>query len=96
MNWDGERIRVLRLRLGFSPSDLARRLQCECTDIRSWEIGLVHPPDFQLHQLDLLSLQAEICADEVAANPLAEQILDKDKTGQVDLAHVKARFSGNN
>jgi ribosome-binding protein aMBF1 (putative translation factor) len=96
MNWDSEKIRDLRLRLGFSPSDLARRLQCECSDVRSWEVGIAEPMDFQLQQLDLLQKQAEECAQEMAHHPLAESLLDTDELGQIDLHQVKTRFSRNN
>lgn len=96
MDWDSERIRDLRLRLGFSTSDLARRLSCDCTAVRTWEIGDGIPSQETSQVLDLLSKQADAFADELANDPLAENILAADDLGQIDLASVKSRFSGNN
>lgn len=95
MTWDAEKIRDLRLRLGFSTADLARRLQTECRSIRVWEAGEELPQSFQLQLLDILSNQAEVCAEETAAGALAEHQAD-DQLGQIDLTSVKRRFSENN
>ena len=94
--WDAEKIRDLRLRLGFSTSDLARRLHCECSEVKSWETGIQLPSLFQLQQLSLLEKQAEVCAEETSNGPLAEKCLASDELGQIDLASVKHRFSENN
>lgn len=96
MEWNSEKIKELRLRLGFSTSDMARRLRCECVDVRTWEIGEADPSQDVVQILDLLSKQAEACADELANNPLAENLLDADELGQIDFESVKSRFSQNN
>jgi transcriptional regulator with XRE-family HTH domain len=96
MVWDSEKIKDLRLRLGYSTSDLARHLNCESVDIRTWEIGTAEPNDEVLQKLELLLRQADFCADELACNPLADNLLDADDLGQIDLASVKSRFSENN
>lgn len=96
MTWDSDKIRDLRLRLGFSTADMARRLQTDSLEIRSWEIGIKIPAEFQLSQLDLLQKQAEASADEMAFNVLAEQFQDGDELDQIDLTSVKRRFSQNN
>lgn len=96
MNWDAEKIKELRLRLGFSTSDMARHLHCECTSIRDWELGNIYPEAEIVQILDLLSKQAEALADEMSSMPLAENILDSDELGQIDFQLVKSRFSENN
>jgi transcriptional regulator with XRE-family HTH domain len=96
MEWNAEKIRELRLRLGFSTSDMARRLHTECAAVKTWESGEVLPLPEQLQLLDLLSYHAEECADEVVTCALAEQFLASDELGQIDLNSVKRRFSGNN
>jgi len=96
MTWNSETIRELRLRLGFCASDLARRLQCECSEVSGWEQGVSLPCGFQLHQLELLQKQAEAVADELAETPLAEQILEDDHLGQIPRDEVRTRFSENN
>jgi DNA-binding transcriptional regulator YiaG len=37
--WNPEHIVTLRRRLGWSKSDLARRLHCETTEVEAWEEG---------------------------------------------------------
>ena len=96
MTWNAEKIRDLRLRLGFSPSDLARRLHIECAAIKTWEAGEILPLPEQVQILDLLSHQAEECAEEVISCALAEQLLASDELGQIDLNSVKDRFPENN
>jgi transcriptional regulator with XRE-family HTH domain len=96
MEWNAEKIRELRLRLGFSTSDLARRLHTESAAVKDWEAGEILPPPEQLQILDLLSHHAEECAEEVVTCALAEQCLESDELGQIDLNSVKHRFSENN
>jgi transcriptional regulator with XRE-family HTH domain len=96
MNWNSETIRELRLRLGFCASDLARRLQCESTEVYGWEQGYSSPIGFQLQQLDLLQKQAEAMSAEVSATPLADHLLEADDLGQIHVDEVRTRFSENN
>ena len=88
----------MRLRLGWSTSDLARRLQLESTSIYSWESGKVLPTDGQLQMLGLLDKQAEACADEVTQTALADSVLDHEEIGsleQINLQVVKRKFTDN-
>lgn len=96
MNWNSESIKLLRLRLGFCASDLARRLHCESSEVYGWEHGFSSPMGYQLQQLDLLQKQAEAVAEEVSANPLADHLLETDDLGQIHVDEVRTRFSENN
>lgn len=98
MSWNPEKIRELRLRLGWSPSDLARRLHCESASISSWESGKVLPNDGQLQLLELLDRQADAYADEVSQTALADSVLDHAEVGsieQINLQVVKRKFTEN-
>lgn len=96
MIWDKDKIKDLRLRLGFSSSDLARRLHCDSQSVKVWENGDDQPGSQHTQILDLLLKEADLCADEMAHNPLAEEFLATDNLGQIDRTSVKRRFSQNN
>ncbi len=81
--WNKETIRVLRRRLGWSQSDLARRLHCEPHFIENIESGTCHPTDEYCQILELISHQAEECCDQVQNIARAEKILDQDSLGQI-------------
>ncbi|MGZ5278900.1 MAG: helix-turn-helix domain-containing protein [Pseudobdellovibrionaceae bacterium] len=92
MVWDREKIRDLRLRMGWSQSDLARRLQVEANKITEIEMGLQEPQQDQLSGLDLLLKQAEASADGMACDSLAEIVFDEDEVLQVDTSSIRRKF----
>lgn len=96
MVWNGEKIRELRRRLGWSPSDLARRLQVESQIVINWEMGQSTPVDEMSQNLELIAHQAEAQAEEMQQTPLAEILLDESRTDQITLDVVKRRFTENN
>lgn len=81
--WNKETVRVLRRRLGWSQSDLARRLQCPSHFIEEIESGQTLPNDNYCQILELISHQAEECCDQVQNTARAEKILDQDTLGQI-------------
>lgn len=81
--WNKETVRVLRRRLGWSQSDLARRLHCEPHFIEDIESGASRPTDEYCQILELISHQAEECCDQVQNTARAEKILDQDSLGQI-------------
>jgi ribosome-binding protein aMBF1 (putative translation factor) len=95
MVWDSDKIKSLRLRLGWSSADLARRLSCESVIVTSWEQGVVAPNENQEEELNLLLKQADSSADEVSSQVLAEIFLEETNEGQCDLHKAKARFVEN-
>lgn len=96
MPWTAEKIKSLRRRLGWSSSDLARRLHVESTEVVDWESGMNLPVAWVADQLSLLEKQAEANSESMAQEPLAEVFLEEQHTDQCDLAAVKRRFSENN
>jgi transcriptional regulator with XRE-family HTH domain len=93
MIWDAEKIRDLRLRMGWSQSDLARRLEVDSQSIGQLEMGLVEQTPKELSsRLDLLFKQAEASADGVSCNSLAEIMFIEDDVLQVDTGSIRRKF----
>lgn len=90
--WDGDKIRDLRLRMGWSQSDLARRLQIESKKISEFEMDLEETPKDIWSALDLLLKQADVSAHSVSCNSLAEIVFDEDKVLQVDTSSIQRKF----
>ncbi len=88
-NWTSDSVRALRLRLGFSTSDMARRLGCDCEKVRAWEIGILRPQDQDVDGLVLLSKQAEVLSEELSHKPVLDQIFDHSEISQIDLLDLK-------
>ncbi|MNJ92539.1 hypothetical protein D3C87_102120 [compost metagenome] len=88
--WNKENLRSLRLRLGWSKSDLARRLSCSSLEVDAWEDGSSSLSNTVKGQLEILSRQADACSDEVRFGPAAENECDKKALSQIDFSRVKA------
>jgi transcriptional regulator with XRE-family HTH domain len=82
-------IKSLRLRLGWSQADLARRLNCASIEVEHWENGSQTPTAHFLNEMFLLVKQADACSHEVHASPLAEDMCDKQALGQIEFSEVK-------
>ena len=93
MDWNRDRVRALRCRMGWSHSDLARRLSCEAEVIAEWERGKRVPVNFQLERLNLLEKQADVKCDETFCLTLADIIFEESDSEQLDTSDVKNRFS---
>ena len=96
MAWTGEKIKDLRRRMGWSSSDLARRLNVESDLVIEWEMGGSTPVEEMLQNLELISFHADSTAEEVAQSPLAEILMEESHTEQITLEVVKRRFTENN
>lgn len=90
LDWNKESLHNLRLRLGWSRSDLARRLHCSSEDIEALEAGHRLIDGMLKGELEILRRQAEACCDEVMYTPAAEAELDKKALEQIDFSRVKA------
>lgn len=87
--WTKDAIKSLRLRLGWSQADLARRLNCSSTEIDQWENdGMIPSPAF-LNELFLIAKQADACSHEVHFLPLAESLCDQRDLGQIEFSQIK-------
>lgn len=65
MIWDSENIRELRRRLGWSQSDLARRLKMDSDQIGQIEMDLAEPDLETTQTLELLSHLADSLATDM-------------------------------
>lgn len=88
-SWTKNTIKSLRLRLGWSQSDLARRLNCSLTEVGHWESGITTPPSKFINELFLVSKQAEACSHEVHCSPRAETLCDQKALGQIEFSEIK-------
>lgn len=95
MSWDAEKMRVLRLRMGWSQSDLARRLHIDSQRIGQWEMGLEEIQGDVTQELDLLHRQADVSVDQVCCEPLTEILFDELKVQQLDGYSVRRKFQVN-
>lgn len=83
MEWNKERVRELRLRMGWSHSDLARHLQVEVNMVQQIENGLFVELDHVQSKLTLFWKQAEMLSDEVQFSALAEHIIEEQNLSQL-------------
>ncbi|MEK2644416.1 helix-turn-helix domain-containing protein [Bdellovibrio sp. BCCA] len=89
LDWNKEALRALRLRMGWSRSDLARRLHCSSEEVDSWEEGISNIEANIKNELELILRQAEECCDEVMYTPAAENECAKQALAQIDFSRVK-------
>jgi len=79
--------------MGWSQSDLARRLECNAHEIQSWEqkpSALIM--NSKVDQLSLLEKQAETQAQTVRQGALADLVLDETYADQIPQDVVRNRF----
>lgn len=87
--WSKDAIKSLRLRLGWSQADLARRLSCASAEVEMWESGSRTPDMNFVNELFLIEKLAEACSHEVQASPLAETLCDQKALGQIEFSEIK-------
>ncbi|KYG67356.1 hypothetical protein AZI86_10200 [Bdellovibrio bacteriovorus] len=91
--WTKENIRSLRLRLGWSKSELAYRLHCSPAQVDQWENQSSSAMDPNISSaLEIILRQAEACSEEVHFTPAAENQCDKKALEQIDFSLVKAEL----
>jgi transcriptional regulator with XRE-family HTH domain len=93
MEWTKERVRELRLRMGWSQSDLARHLEVEIGTIHNIETG--QDVDFDLvgSRLTLYWSQAESRSNEVQMSALAEQTIEENNLSQLFRSELHDKFT---
>lgn len=84
--WDASKIRGLRRRLGWSQSDLARRLSCDSSSVRGWEEEAKAPSESHVQTLQMIFQQAELVALEMTQSAQAEATLKEKHLEFVELA----------
>jgi ribosome-binding protein aMBF1 (putative translation factor) len=75
-------VKNLRRRLGWSQSDLARRLGTEASFIESLEHGELSADKQIISELELLEKQADQANEETIVHALADQILEENELEQ--------------
>lgn len=76
--WDASKIKGLRRRLGWSQSDLARRLSCDSNSVKFWEEASATPTEVQSSALHMIFQQAELVAHEMTQSVQAEANLHQN------------------
>lgn len=90
IHWTKEGLRSLRLRLGWSKSELAHHLNCGSDEVESWELGQRKMSSETCAQLEFILRQAEARCDEVLHTPAAEQQCASKALAQIEFTRVKA------
>lgn len=88
-DWTRDSLRSLRMRLGWSQSDLARRLACPVLEVEKFEGGEVELNPIWKNELELIAKQADLCCEELQATPMMENIMDETSLEQVDFNKIK-------
>lgn len=89
MNYDRALIRDLRLRLGMTQADLARRLNCSTSAVVAWEAGESYPERHHTFVLELLEKHAEAASEDLQFQPFVESYCQSSEIEQVTLAELK-------
>lgn len=90
--WCAGEIKTLRLRLGWSAADFARRLGCTSQTISSWELDLSVPTADDERQLDRLAFYIESYSQQLAREPLAEVFLRDQGLCQVHQEQISRKL----
>ena len=86
------RIRGLRLRMGWSRCDLARRLSVKTEQVNQWEMDLESPSEYSEAILEMLFNLADSTAEEVACDSLSENFFKEGDLLQVDRITIRRKF----
>lgn len=89
-SWTKDRVKSLRLRLGWSCTDLARRLNCDSKDLIAFEQGSYSLSLQLANELEIIEKQADMFSDEVKVTPQAENALEKQALSQIEFSKVNA------
>lgn len=90
MEWTSDRIRELRRRMGWSQSDLARRLHCESGTVANLEQGQAKPESSITQILEMLFNQAELSAYEMTQTCQAEAALKERALESIDRSSLES------
>jgi DNA-binding transcriptional regulator YiaG len=81
--WDGDRIRHLRCRLGWSQADMARRLGCRQQTVSEWETNVYQPQNAYSKLLDMMLNDVDAYAHQITQGPLTEMVMRDRGIAQV-------------
>ncbi len=86
--WKSGNLKELRLRLGLSQCDLARKLATSTETIRHWEDGKETIASECMVQLEILRNQADMCSNEILSQPRAEMELEAKDLNQIESSTI--------
>lgn len=86
--WDAGKIKGLRQRLGWSQSDLARRMACESKYVRDWEEQAATPDATQTQTLEMIFQQAEVIALEMTQSVQAEVTIQQNSLDFIEVPRM--------
>lgn len=92
MEWTKERVRELRLRMGWSQSDLARHLQVELDSLNDLENKSSTVVDSIKSKLTLYWRQAESLSEEVQISALAEKMIEDQNLSQLFQSDLEDKY----
>jgi transcriptional regulator with XRE-family HTH domain len=103
MSWNSDRIKGLRKRLGWTQSEMARKLACDCEFIREWEASedeyitdtVLSFIEVHSDELVLLEKQADVHSDQIIDSALAESFLEEASESQVHTSTIRRIFEKN-
>lgn len=78
-------LRCLRRRMGWTSSDLARRLGVTSGEVELWETGALPTDSEILNRIEFLFRQAEVCSEEVKNGPQSEHALEEKHLDQINV-----------
>jgi len=81
--WTSAEIRHLRLRLGWSQAELARRLGCRQQTVSEWETEAYVPHNAYSKLLDLLHDHLQVHSDQIQRRPIAEALMKEVGANQI-------------
>ena len=83
MKWTSEKITELRLQLGWSVADFARRFGVKSETVSGWESGEKSPTPDDCRQLEFLSFQNLNYNESLRAQAQAEALISENNYEQI-------------
>lgn len=83
MSWSAERIKELRLGLGWSAADFSRRLGTTSEAVMNWEAGQSKPTTDDLRQIERLSFYLESYSSVLERQSTSESVLALNNFEQI-------------
>lgn len=93
MDWNKDKVRALRLRMGWSQSDLARHLQTDISEVQALETTENHSFELFRSHLTMFWQQADTISEELKISALTERFIEDENLSQVFRNEYRDRLS---
>jgi transcriptional regulator with XRE-family HTH domain len=84
MTWNGNKVRELRLRIGWSQAEMARQLGCDIGLIRDWEFDDAEIPFGPSLSLTVIHHSVEANSENVSQRALSQVVMKNLGVCQID------------